>query len=271
VKGKTIAVLESRVGERLVELLRRRGASALHAPALSEVPDIDPDAIRALIEELHERPVRLAIFQTGVGTRALFGTADSLGLTEALLAGLAATQVVARGPKPTGELRARGVRIDFSAREPYTSREVLLAIGHVDLRGARVLVQRYGDTNIDLNKELADRGASVVQVTTYRWALPTDTAPLMRLIRELERGTVDAVVVTSASQIVNLAEVARRAGRESALIDALKRTLVASVGPMSSRALRELGVEAGFEASPPKLGPLLAGLEAALSQRRPSH
>jgi uroporphyrinogen-III synthase len=46
---------------------------------------------------------------------------------------------------------------------------------------------------------------------------------------------------------------------------ALNRTLVASIGPVASAALRELGVKVGLEASPPKLGALLAALDKALS------
>ncbi|HZF17542.1 MAG TPA: uroporphyrinogen-III synthase [Steroidobacteraceae bacterium] len=264
-KGRTVAILESRVGEHLADLIRKRGATVLHAPALAEVPDVDPQAIQALIGELRERPVRLAIFQTGVGTRALFATTDALRLTGELLALLAATRVAARGPKPTGVLTSRKVRIDFSADDPYTTREVLEAIAALDLKGQRVLVQRYGDANSDLNDALLGRGADVVEVTTYRWAIPADTAPLEHLIEELAGRGVDAVVVTSASQIFNLAQVARRAGRESELVAGLKHTFVASVGPVASRAIRGLGVEPAFEASPPKLGPLIAGLEDALT------
>jgi len=264
-KGKTIAILESRVGEHLAELVRRRGGVPLHAPAFAEVPDIDPDAIARLIGDLRREPVRLAIFQTGVGTRALFATAASLGLLKELLAVLAATQVAARGPKPTGELRSQNVRIDCSAREPFTTHELLAAIAHLDLAGARVLVQRYGDVNSGLNQALAERGAVVIEAATYRWSLPEDTRPLGHLIDELARGAVDAVIFTSASQVTNLAEVARRGGRMEEMLAALRRSFVASVGPVSSRALRNLGVEPEFEARPPKLGPLLAGVEQALS------
>lgn len=263
-KGKTVAILESRVGEHLVDMIRRRGAEPLHAPALAEVPDIDPEAIRTLIADLRQRPVRLAIFQTGVGSRALFAATDALALTDALLGLLASTRVAARGPKPTGALTSRRVRIDFSAQDPYTTREVMDSIAALDLAGERVLVQRYGDTNTDLNDALIARGAEVVEVATYRWALPADTAPLSRLVQELERDRVNAVVVTSASQVQNLCEVARREGREHVLVAALRRTLVASIGPVSSRALRAIGVEPAIEASPPKLGPLISALDNAL-------
>ncbi len=264
-KGKTIAILESRVGKHLVELIRRRGGVPLHAPALDEVPDIDPEAIGRLIGDMRREPVRLAIFQTGVGTRALFATAESLGLINELLTLLAASQVATRGPKPAGELRSRSVRIDFSAPDPFTTQEVLASIANLDLAGARVLVQRYGNVNSELNHALEQRGARVTEVATYRWSVPKDTRPLEYLIDELARGAVDAVVFTSASQVINLAEVARRAGRDQEMVGALKRSFVASVGPVSSKALRNLGVEVGFEASPPKLGPLIAGLERALS------
>src|SRR5258708_19999751 len=84
--NKRIAVLESRFGEHLVDLLAKQGAIPLHAPALAEQPDLDAEAIRRLIEEWRARPFKLAIFQTGVGSRALFKAAEKLGLPPHLLA-----------------------------------------------------------------------------------------------------------------------------------------------------------------------------------------
>ena len=198
-KDKRIAVLESRFGEHLASLLEKQGAIAFRAPALAEEPDLDPDAIRQLIADWAVHPVRLAIFQTGVGVRAVFEAVDRLGLDEQLLALLAGSTVAVRGPKPTAVLRGRNVRIDFSAEDPYTTHEVLAAIREVDIAGQRVLVQRYGETNLGLEEGLESRGASVIEVPTYRWALPPDTGPLLRLLDALERGEIDAAVFTSAS------------------------------------------------------------------------
>jgi len=74
------------------------------------------------------------------------------------------------------------------------------------------------------------------------------------------------VTVTNAAQVYNLFTVAERLGRAEALRDALNRTLVASVGPVSTDALKKFGVGIGLEASPPKLGPLMSALDAALSR-----
>lgn len=264
-RGKTIAILESRLGVQLAELVGKRGGSALHAPALAEVPEVDSAALAALIGELEARPARLAVFQTGVGTNALFKATDTLGLTHKLLALLGRMKVAVRGPKPTAALRARSVRIDISARDPFTTAEVLEALQPVQLSGARVIVQRYGVSNAELGEALKARGAQVVEITTYRWSLPEDTRPLVELLDKLERREVDSVAVTNAAQIYNLFALAEKLGRADALRAGLNRTLVASVGPVSSDALKKFGVAVGLEARPPKLGPLVAALDSALS------
>ena len=262
-KAKKIAILESRLGRQLVELVEGRGGVAFHAPALAELPDLDPHAIAALVRSLESEPAKLAIFQTGVGTRALFAATDSLKLTEKLLGFLKEMIVAVRGPKPTAALRARGVRIDRAAADPFTTKEVLASLDDLSLQGERVIVQRHGTANVELDRALEARGASVVEIPTYRWALPADTAPLEALIAALERGEVHAVALTNAEQVRNLFAVAG-AGRAGQLRAALNRTLVASIGPVASAALREVGVRVSLEASPPKLGALMTALDQAL-------
>jgi uroporphyrinogen-III synthase len=264
-QAKKVAILESRLGTQLAELVAQRGGVPFHAPALAELPDLDAGQIRQLVHSLKTQPARLVVFQTGVGTRALFGATDALRLTETFLSLLAAMTVAVRGPKPSGALRARGVRIDRSAAEPFTTREVLQAIGELPLQGERVIVQRHGALNVELDRALQARGAQVVEIPTYRWALPSDIAPLAALIDALERDEMHAVVLTNAEQVRNLFAVAAQRGRGEALRAALNRTLVASIGPVASAALREAGVRVGLESSPPKLGALLSSLDQALS------
>jgi hypothetical protein len=50
------------------------------------------------------------------------------------------------------------------------------------LRGKRIVVQRFGETNRELQAELESEGADVTEIVTYRWTLPENTAPLLRLI-----------------------------------------------------------------------------------------
>ena len=158
-RDKRVAILESRLGTQMVELVAKHGGLPLHAPALAEVPDVDPAYVERLLHDAQTRPAKVAIFQTGIGTRALFATTDVLGLTQSLLDLLAATTVVVRGPKPTTALRARNIRIDLRARDPFTTQEVLEAMQNTPVDGERVIVQRYGVTNVELEDALKARGA----------------------------------------------------------------------------------------------------------------
>jgi uroporphyrinogen-III synthase len=176
--------------------------------------------------------------------------------------------VVVRGPKPVGELSGRGVRIDLKAAAPFTTETVIEAIAAVPVDSAPVLVQRYGEANVKLREALSARGALVQELSTYRWSLPADTGPLEALIQRLAESSVDAAIFTSAVQVENLHAVAERLGRAGELAGLMSAVIVGSIGPVCSRALRRHGIEPSFEASPPKLGPLVTALKAALSVSR---
>src|SRR5882757_10475737 len=126
-KSKVVAILETRTGAHLAELVARRGGVPMLAPALQEVPDIDPQAVLSMLERWRIEPFKICIFQTGVGTRALFSATDSANLTPQLKEFLAASMIVVRGPKPVGELNARDIRIDIRAASPFTTDTVLTA------------------------------------------------------------------------------------------------------------------------------------------------
>jgi uroporphyrinogen-III synthase len=268
-KDKTVAILESRMRDHIGSLVRKYGGTPFSAPALAKIPDIDPAHIQELIRDWNFTPPDIFIFQTGVGTRALFTATDSLGLTDILLRLLDSAQVVVRGPKPATVLHSRNVRIDHAASDPFTTHEVLAEIHGTPLRGKRVVVQRYGETNCELQAALERGGAEVIEITTYRWGLPEDTAPLLRLIDALGRDEIDLVAFTSASQVINLFTVAQYDGKEAPLRQSLGRTLVASIGPVCSAALRKLAVRVDIEAKPPKLGPFIDVINATLSHQRP--
>lgn len=269
-KDKTVAILETRVGAQMADLVRKYGGVPFSAPALAEIPDIDPAHIAELVNDWEGDPPDIFIFQTGVGTKALFAATDALKLTDKLLRLLDSAQVVVRGPKPTAALRSRNVRIDLSANDPFTTVEVLAEMDLNALLGKRVVVQRYGETNSELQETIEDHGGHVIEIVTYRWGLPENCDPLLQLIDKLERNEIDVVAFTSASQANNLFTVAESAGKRDALRAGLQRTVVASIGPVCTATLNKLGVTVAIEARPPKLGPLVNAINDAMAapQRR---
>jgi len=91
---------------------------------------------------------------------------------------------------------------------------------------------------------------------------------LLRLIDALGRDEIDLVAFTSASQVANLFAVTQYGGKEASLKQSLGRTLVASIGPVCSAALRKFAVRVDIEAKPPKLRPFIDAINAALSGPR---
>jgi Uroporphyrinogen-III synthase HemD len=77
-QDKTVAILESRMRDHIASLVRKYGGTPFSAPALAEIPDVNPSHIDELIRDWNSAPPDIFIFQTGVGTRALFAATDSL-------------------------------------------------------------------------------------------------------------------------------------------------------------------------------------------------
>lgn len=265
-KGKLIAILENRSGEQMADLVRKYGGTPFSAPALAEVPDIDPELITQMIQSWQSTPPDYFIFQTGVGVKALFVATDALGLTEQLLQILANATVAVRGAKPTAALRARSVRIDLTAGDPYTTAELLSVLAPYSLQDKLVAVQRYGDTNFDLQNALEAQGAKVIEIATYRWSLPENIQPLLDLMGALERREIDMVCFTSASQVYNLFAIAVQFGRTDALKTALNASLIASIGPVCTKALNQYDIAVDVEPSPPKLGPFITAINHLFGQ-----
>jgi uroporphyrinogen-III synthase len=261
-KNKTIAILENRAGEQLADLVRKYGGTPFSAPALAEIPDIDPTLIANLVNDWQKNVPDIFIFQTGVGVKALFATTDALGITELFQQVLTSSLIAVRGTKPTAALRSYKVRIDLTASEPYTTAEVLAELDKSAISGKRVVVQRYGDTNWELQKALEVRGAQVTEIATYRWSLPENTQPLIDLMDALDANSVDMVCFTSASQVYNFFAVAETLGRNQALQAALNRSLVASIGPVCTVALNKFGIKVDVEPQPPKLGPFISAINS---------
>ncbi len=255
--GKVLAVLEARRATEMASLIARHGGTVYAAPALKEVPLDNQPQVSEFLGRLIDGPLDYMIFLTGVGTRALLAAAAQAGRLPAVLLALAGTAVVARGPKPAAVLREYSVRIDLAPPEPNTSRE-LLALLPDSLLGNTVALQHYGEPNVALRRELQRRGATVLEVSLYGWALPDDQAPLERFIRDSQEGAIDAVAATSQAQVHNLFRLANHFGQGEALREVLNRSVaVAAVGPVCAKAWEDWGVRVDIQPEHPKMGHLV--------------
>lgn len=263
-RGLRVLSFESRRAAEMAELIRRHGGDARVVPSMREVPlDGDPAAAEFL-RRLEAGQVDVVVLLTGVGTRALATALEPVCAPARFAALLRRTTLVVRGPKPVAALREMGLRPDVTVPEPNTWRELLATLdASLPLTGKRVALQEYGVTNPDLVAGLEARAASVLRVPVYRWAYPEDIAPLRDAIERWAAGEYDVALFTSANQVHNVLRLAGEMGRAEALRTAAAGTVVASIGPVCSEALRDHGLAVDLEPEHPKMGHLV--LAAALA------
>jgi len=127
------------------------------------------------------------------------------------------------------EFRAEGLVAGFRAME--------------DPHGARVLVPRAAEAREVLPDDLRAIGFAVDVVPIYRLVAAT---PPPAVIERLRTGRVDAVTFASGGTARRFVEALHAAGLDEA--EVLERTAVASIGPVTTEALRGLGIEVAVEA-----------------------
>lgn len=276
--GFRVLSLESRRAAEMSKLIANYGGEAVVAPSMREVPLESNTEALAFARALAAGGFDMVIFLTGVGARALAKVVETAYPREQFAAALRKIPVIARGPKPVAVLTEWGVPATLTVPEPNTWRDLLRALDQksesLPLKGRRVALQEYGASNAELLRGLADRGAIVTRVPVYQWALPEDLGPLRAAIGAMARGEIDMVFFTTSVQVIHLMEVATQMNLESQLRRSLARTLIASIGPVTSEALREHGIQPDFEPTHPKMGFLVneaAERGAGLLAKKRSH
>src|SRR3954470_22626314 len=193
--GFTVGVTAARRADELGALLRRRGAAVQHAPALRIVPLPDDTELLAATKELIDNAPDVVIATTAIGFRGWVEAADGWGLGEALLDRLREVELLARGPKVKGSIRAAGLTEDWSPSSESMA-EVLDRLLEEGVEGRRVAIQLHGEPLPGFVESLRAAGAEVVGVPVYRWMPPEDIAPLDRLIDATIARALDAITFT---------------------------------------------------------------------------
>ncbi|MEU8715152.1 uroporphyrinogen-III synthase [Streptomyces sp. NPDC048663] len=264
--GFTVGVTAARRADELGALLRRRGAAVLHAPALRIVPLADDGELLAATKEIIDRAPDVVVATTAIGFRGWIEAADGWGVGERLLERLRRTELLARGPKVKGAVRAAGLTEQWSPSSESMA-EVLDRLLEEGVEGRRIAVQLHGEPLPGFVESLRAAGAEVLPVPVYRWMPPEDLGPVDRLLDAVVSRSVDAVTFTSAPAAASLLSRAGTRGLEADLLAALHHDVVpACVGPVTALPLQALGV-ATVQPERFRLGPLVQLLCQELPSR----
>ena len=243
--GYRVVAFEARFAQEMAKLIASHGGEPLVAPAMAEVPLGQNVSAFEFAERLFRGELPVVVFLTGVGTRALFEVLETRYSRAQLVEALGKVTVVARGPKPVSALRGFGVPVTVAVPEPNTWHELLETMDASErcpaLKGLTVAVQEYGVPNSEFLQELKKRGAQVLQVPVYRWALPEDTRPLEQAIQRLIAGDCQVALFTNAMQVSHLFQLASQMG----VSDPLRRRHVTSGGGFGGSPLQSSSARVG--------------------------
>jgi len=234
--GQRILITRPREqAQELIAPLRALGAETLELPtiAIEDPEDFAPldKAIRNL------RRYHWVIFTSANGVRRFLGR---MAATGADIRAMSAARLCAIGPATAGELRKNCLQVDVVPKE-YVAEGVVKALAKKPLRGRRVLIPRAKVARDFLPEALRKRGAIVDVIEAYRSVLPQDSVERARVI--FERHAPSVVTFTSSSAVANLF----RLLPEQEMRAHLRNTKIASIGPITSRTVREHGFTVAIE------------------------
>ncbi len=266
-QGKTVAITGQRRAREMAEMVRRLGGEPYVASTVNlRFEDAEDEAERLANAILSG--VGWAVFYTGIGVRAIFSAAEKIGELDSFQARLGSAQVLSRGWKALRALRENGRPPDHEA-VPATTEGVIDTLLRADLSGKRVLIQVPGIMPRDLQEALSSSRADLIQGTPYRFLPPEDPEKVNRLIRDLIENEIDAIAFTSPPAVNNLFLAADEKSQAEDLAQALnEHVFTASVGPVTSEAIRDHGVDPALESKSQRMGGLLLDLAQALSPEK---
>ena len=259
--GRRILVTRPREQARdLVERLASLGADTVEAPMIRITPPDDPT------------PLLKAAEDPSAFDWIVFTSANSVeGFMTALLShhrdvrALKGPTLCAVGPGTAERLRRYSVVADVMPEE-YRAEAVLgVLAARGSLEGARVLLPRSDIGREIIAEQLRTAGANVTDVIAYRTVLDElqreGDPDVYRLLLE---GRIDVVTFTSASAVRNFVRVY---GADQ-VVDLLKTTTVATIGPVTAETARQAGITVSVQPASYTIGGLVDAIAAFFSSDR---
>jgi len=249
--GRRIVVTRARAqASGLAATLRNLGAEVVELPAIRTEPRLESDEVRGAIERIGEyalicltspNAVHLlfdALSAADLDARALGGTPKQQQVGETGSGGSGhvrtGTTIAAIGPGTARALGEHGIKANI-VPERFVAEALVEAVAQIEVEGRKVLIARAAEARDVLPDALRERGAKVDVVALYE-TVREEPAPETI---EAAQGA-DYVTFTSSSTVRNLTE---------ALGDRFpKEARIVSIGPVTSEAARDAGLEIDVEA-----------------------
>ena len=247
--GRRIVVTRStQQAQALTEKLRDLGADVIEMPA-TQIARLDLAPLREAITQLSRYQWLILTSQNAVSIfwEQLLGE----GRDARALAGL---KVAAVGPATAGTLLEHGVAVDVVPQRFVAEGLLEMMRERDDVASKRILYVTGEGSRDVLPQGLREIGAEVNVIAAYRSI--ADGQGAERLARAIEAGKLDLATFTSGSAVRGYVDAIGE--------DLAAQVPAASIGPQTSDALREAGIEVKAEAKESTLDGLVSAVVSAV-------
>jgi uroporphyrinogen-III synthase len=255
--------------------LRKLGATVLEIPFIEIRKPLSFKALDGALESLAEYDWLILTSVNGVD--AMWERLAKLGLRPTSLKHL---RIAAIGPATKKAIEQRGGEVDVVPKE-YVAESVVHSL-RKRVKGKRVLLVRAKVARDVIPQELRKAGAQVDVVEAYETVVPQSSRTRLRSVLRNPRRRPHVVTFTSSSTVRNFVALLgaksppfdkRRAGflakdaRNGAPGASLDEIRCASIGPVTSATLRELGLRVDIAAKEFTIPGLVKAIVAAVTSK----
>lgn len=161
------------------------------------------------------------------------------------------------GPATAAAVQQAGLRVDLIAAR-YTA-EALAETLVPEAEGEHFLIVRAAEARDVIPEAITRAGGKVTIAKAYRNRIPTESIPAVQQIFTSPENYPDVILFTSASTVHNLIALLEASG-----ISFPSGISLASIGPITSRALSEHGLTPHIEATESTVEGLIEALDRFL-------
>jgi uroporphyrinogen-III synthase len=257
--GKRILITRARhQAGRLADALEVHGAEVLRLPTIEIVPPETYAHLDALLEVASGFDWLIVTSANGAAA-----VADRLRFLGIPLHRLKHLQVAAIGPATAAAVKRMGLNVSAMPGE-YVA-EAVVAMLREKVAGQRVLLARAAVARDVIPEQLRKCGADIHVVEAYRTIIPAASITQVGELFGDGKPLPDAVTFTSSSTVNNFIALLA-----AARMDRPEGLRAVSIGPVTTRTLREHRWEPACEASPYDIPGVVAACVRQLAMPHPS-
>jgi len=235
-------------------MMTGRGATVLECPTINLVEPASWGELDSVIDKL--TTYDWLVLTSVNAVRFFFQRLNSLGRDAR---SLGSCKVCTVGPKTAEAIAEHGIHPDLIPKD-FRAEAIVVEFGKRGVSGQRILFPRADRAREIIPQELGKMGALVTAPVIYRNILPERLCP--ETLLALEKRCVDCITFTSSSTALNMAELLGA----DLLANMLKGVAVASIGPVTSKTCRELGLKVDIQPDTYTLSALSDAIQQYFSQ-----